>query len=193
MPLDGAMHWSGSSPTSCTAGSFAITALYPGGCQEHTVPNDPYPAEQMDTGAFAATGVPTGNGAWGGTTADQEFYSYASSADAQAAYQNITHQILTEDSQFAGDTDTYNKNLAVTSTTVTTAQTGDGIAIDNKLRDSDGKPSELNGNPGNASDRHYYFAVKGDIVEMVVLEGGPAVSDTSGDSAALQTVVSALG
>ena len=188
---DSTMKWQAATPTSCTAGSFEISSLYPGGCSEHTIAGDPQPAEQMDTQTFSAPSVATGNGAWAGTTADQEFYSYANSADAQAAYQYFTNQILTEDSQFAGSSDA-NTHLAVTSTTTKTAQTNGAMAIDSKLRDSNGKPAEMNGNPSDASDRHYFFAVKGDIVEMILVKGGPAVSDTANDVSYLQTVINAL-
>jgi hypothetical protein len=188
---DSTMKWQASSPTSCTAGSFEISSLYPGGCSEHTIAGDPHPAEQMDTRVFSAPSVATGNGAWAGTTADQEFYKYANAADAQSAYQYFTHAILTEDSQFAGSSDAIT-HLAVTSTTTETAQASGAMAIDSKLRDSNGKPAEMNGNPSDASDRHYFFAVRGDIVEMILVKGGPAVSDTSNDASYLQTVINAL-
>jgi hypothetical protein len=188
---DSTMKWQAASPTSCTAGSFEITSLYPGGCSEHTNSGDPYPAEQMDTRVFSAPGVATGNGAWAGTTADQEFYSYANAADAQSAYQYFTHAFLTEDSQFAGSSDAIT-HLAVTSTTTETAQASGAMAIDSKLRTSSGKPASLEGNPSEASDRHYFFAVRGDIVEMILVKGGPAVSDTSNDASFLQTVINAL-
>jgi len=188
---DSTMKWLASSPTSCTAGSFEITSLYPGGCSEHTNSGDPYPAEQMDTRVFSAPGVAMGNGAWAGTTADQEFYSYANAADAQSAYQYFTHAILTEDSHFAGSGDA-NTHLAVTSTTTETAQASGAMAIDSKLRASNGTPAELEGNSSEASDRHYFFAVRGDIVEMILVKGGPAVSDTSNDASYLQTVINAL-
>jgi hypothetical protein len=188
---DSTMKWQASNPTSCTAGSFEITSLYPGGCSEHTNSGDPYPAEQMDTQVFSAPSVAMGNGAWAGTTADQEFYTYPNSADAQSAYQYFTNQFLTEDSHYVGSGDA-NTHLAVTSTTTETAQASGAMAIDSKLRTSNGKPALLEGNPSEASDRHYFFAVRGDIVEMILVKGGPAVSDTSNDASFLQTVVNAL-
>lgn len=191
LPYESTMNWSANSPISCAAGSFAISDLYPGGCSEHTIPTDPHPAQKMDTVVFGSTGVPTGNGAWAGTTADQEFYTYASAAGAQSAFQYITQSILGEDSSFAGDRDASN-NLAVTSTTTETAHSSGAVAIDSELRDSNGKPAQLNGNPGDASDRHYFFAVKGNIVEMLVIKGGPSVSVTANDASYLQTVINAL-
>ncbi|HET9173174.1 MAG TPA: hypothetical protein VFN97_27345 [Actinospica sp.] len=185
------MSWQAAGPTSCGTGSYELYALYPGGCSEHTLPHDPHPAVKMDTETFSAPSVPTGNGAWAGTTAAQEFYTYASAADAQAAYQYFTQQILGEDSQFAGSSDA-DTHLPVTSTTTETAHADGAMAIDDELRQSDGKPAQLNGNPSDASDRHYFLAVRGDLVEMVVVQGGPAVSDTSDDASYLQSVISAL-
>lgn len=187
---DSTMKWQAADPTSCTAGSFEITSLYPGGCPEHTNAGDPHPAEQMDTRVFSAPTVATGDGAWAGTTADQEFYSYANAADAQSAYQYFTNQFLTEDARFSGSDS--NTHLAVTSTTTETAQASGAMAIDSELRTSSGKPALLEGNPSEASDRHYFFAVRGDIVEMLLVKGGPAVSDTSNDASYLQTVINAL-
>ena len=80
------------------------------------------------------------------------------------------------------------------STTVVTAPPGDGgMAIDHRLRDDDGAPAQLNGNPGASSDVHFFFAVAGDIVEVLEIRGGPSISDTANDAAILQTVVNALG
>ncbi|MBR7825550.1 hypothetical protein KDK95_04475 [Actinospica sp. MGRD01-02] len=189
---DSSMNWNAGTPSSCPAGSYEIWQYYAGGCSEHTLPGDPHPAERMDTRVFGAPSVATGDGAWAGTTADQEFYTYASASDAQAAFEYFTNGILGEDSQFAGSTDAIT-GLAVTSTTTETAHADGAVAIDSRLRDSNGKPAEMNGNPSGASDRHYFFAVRGDIVEMVLITGGPAVSDASGDASYLQTVINALG
>lgn len=189
---DSSMNWSAGTPSSCPAGSYEIWQYYAGGCSEHTIPGDPHPAEKMDTRGFYAPSVATGNGAWGGTTADQEFYTYASAADAQAAFQYFTNSILDENSQYAGVKDPVT-GLAMTSTTTETAHADGAVAIDNKLRDSNGKPAQTYGNSSDASDRHYFFAVRGDIVEMLLIKGGPAVSVTSGDASYLQTVINALG
>jgi hypothetical protein len=192
MPYASTMNWTAGTPSGCATGSYEIWQYYAGGCSEHTLPNDPHPAQKMDTRGFVAPSVATGNGAWGGTTAHQEFYTYASAADARAAFQYFTNEILGEDSQFAGSTDA-NTGLAVTSTTTETAHADGAVAIDSTLRDSNGKPAQLDGNPGDASDRHYFFAVRGDIVEMLLVQGGPGVSVTADDASYLQTVISALG
>jgi len=191
LPYDSTMKWSAGSPNHCT-GSLVITELYAGGCSEHTDPSGSHFAKTMDTAIFNSTGVPTGNGAWAGTSADQEFYGYASPAAAQSAYQYITQAILGEDSQFVGDLDANAPHLPVVSTTTETAHADGAMAIDQTLRDNNGKPAQLNGNDGGQSDLHYYFAVRGDLVEMVVLSGGPAVSVTTNDATTLQTVAGAL-
>jgi hypothetical protein len=66
------------------------------------------------------------------------------------------------------------------------------MAIDHTLRDSNGAPARLDGNPGNASDVHFFCAVSGDVVEMLMIQGGPSISDTSNDATILQAVSSVL-
>jgi hypothetical protein len=191
VPFDGAMNWTAGSPGSCT-GSLVFSPYYAGGCSEHTVPGAAHPATRMDTLILSSTGVATGDGAWIAPTAAQTFYTYPDAADAQSAYQYFTGQIRDEDAQFKGGV-AVNTGLPLVSTTTVTVQTADAMAVDHTLRDSHGNPAQVDGNPGGYSDVHFFFAVKGDLVEVLQISGGPSVSDTSQDGPTLATVVSAIG
>jgi hypothetical protein len=191
IPFDNAMNWTAGSPNSCN-GSMVFLPIYPGGCSEHNAPRDAHAALKMDTVIFNSTGVPTGNGAWAPPAADQAFYTYASAAAAQSSFQYITDSFLKVDSQLAVATDAITKRPLISTTTVTAHMSG-SMAIDHKLRDDNGTPGMLNGNGSGSSDIHFFFAVKGDIVEVLEIQGGPSISDSSNDAAILQTVINALG
>jgi hypothetical protein len=100
--------------------------------------------------------------------------------------------ILNGDSQFRGSYDAISKPPIVSTTTVTAQMTG-SMAIDDKLRDDNGTPAQVNGNASGSSDVHFFFAVKGDLVEVLEIQGGPSISASSNDAAILQSVVNALG
>lgn len=191
LPFDSAMNWIAGSPTSCT-GSLIFGSIYPGGCSEHTDPGAPHPATRMDTLIFTSTGVPTGDGAWIAPTASQTFYTYRNAADARSAYQYFTEQIRDEDADFVGDI-AINTGLPLVSTTIITVQTESSVASDHTLRDSHGNPAQLDGNPSGYSDVHFFFAVNGDLLEVLQISGGPSVSDASHDGSTLATVRGALG
>ena len=191
VPFDSIMNWTAGSPNHCI-GSMVFISIYPGGCNEHNDPGGAHVARDMDTVIFKSTGAPTGNGAWAPPAADQTFYTYANTADAQSALQSITHDILNEDAQFDRAIDP-NTNRPIVSTTTVTAQTAGSMAIDHKLRDDRGTPGQVTGNASESSDVHYFFAVKGDVLEVLEIQGGPSISDTTNDTAILQTVVNALG
>lgn len=191
VPFDSAMNWTAGSPIHCT-GSMVFMVIYPGDCTSHNQPTGPHPAQTMDTVVFNSAGAPTGNGAWAPPVAQQVFFTYANAADARSALQYITHEILIEDAQYDRDRDA-TTNRPIVSTTTVTAQTADSMAIDHKLRDDQGNPGQVNGNASDASDVHFFFAVKGDVLEVLEIEGGPSISDTANDATILQTVVDALG
>jgi hypothetical protein len=191
LPFDSAMNWIAGSPNSC-AGSLVFESIYAGGCSEHTVPGAAHPATKMDTLIFSSTGVPTGDGAWIAPTASQTFYTYPNAADARSAYQYFTEQIRDEDAGFAGGI-AVNTGLPLVSTTIITVQTESSVASDHTLRDSHGNPAQVDGNPGGYSDVHFFFAVNGDLLEVLQISGGPSVSDASHDGSTLATVRSALG
>ena len=192
VPFDSAMNWIAGSPSSCAGTELVFMPYYAGGCSEHTDAGAPHPATKMDTLILSSTGAPTGDGAWIAPAAAQTFYTYPSAADAQSAYEYYTQSVRDEDAQFKGGT-AINTGLPLVSTTTVTAQTADAMAIDHTLRDSHGTPAQVDGNPGGYSDVHFFFAVKGDVLEVLQISGGPSVSVTSQDSSTLATVVSALG
>jgi hypothetical protein len=192
VPFDSAMNWIAGSPSSCAGTELVFMPYYAGGCSEHTDAGAPHPATKMDTLIYSSTGAPTGDGAWIAPAAAQTFYTYPSAADAQSAYEYYTQSIRDEDAQFKGGT-AINTGLPLVSTTTVTAQTADAMAIDHTLRDSHGTPAQVDGNPGGYSDVHFFLAVKGDMLEVLQISGGPSVSVTSQDSSTLATVVNALG
>ena len=192
VPFDNLMSWTTKgSPTHCS-GSEEFSDVYLGYCSPSGTPAAPHTAVTLDTQLYKSNGVPTGNGAWVAPAAAQEFFTYKNASDATAAYQAITHRLLTEDAGFNGAVDT-TRNLPVVSTTTTTAQTADGMAIDHRLRDDDGTPAEVNGEYSAYSDYHFYFAVRGKVVVVVEIQGGPSISGTSNDAAILQAVTGTLG
>lgn len=190
VPFDSTMNWVGGSVEHCT-GQLSFNSAYMSGCVQLADPGMGHAATKMDDVTFASRGVPIGNGAWEPPMASQQFYTYASVAQAQSAFTYITQQIRDEDAAYDQSYDT-TTNLQTVSTTTVTAQFTGAMAIDAKLRDTQGNPTELDGNPSPASDRHYFFAVKGNVLEVVAIRGGPSVSDTSNDTAILQTVADAL-
>ncbi len=191
VPFDSIMNWTAGSPSHCP-GSMVFMPIYPGDCITHNQPGSAHAAKSMDTVVFNSTGAPTGNGAWAPPAANQAFYTYANAADAQSAFQYITNDIRNEDAQFVGGRDA-NTNRPIVSTTTVTAQTAGGMAIDHRLRDDRGAPGQVNGNASGSSDVHFFFAVKGDVLEVLEIQGGPPISDTANDATILQTVVNALG
>jgi hypothetical protein len=191
LPFHSAMNWAAGSPTHCT-GSMVFNANFPGDCGLHNQPGTAHAAQKLDIVKFDATGVPTGNGAWAQPVADQDFFTYATSADAQAAFQSVTHGILAEDGQFNVALDP-NTHRPIVSTTIVTTQSAGGMAIDHKLRDDKGAPGLVNGEYSGASDVHFYFALKGNVLEVLEVRGGVSISGTTDDKAILQTVVNALG
>jgi hypothetical protein len=196
VPLDSAMNWTTGTTVDCT-GSLVFEAFYPGGCSEHTTdPGSPHPATEMDTRFFSSSGVPTtvatAGGEWipSAAGAVQTFYTYPNAADAQSAYQYFTQQIRGEDSQVGGNANT---GFPLVSTTTVTAQTDDGLAIDHTFRDSHGTPVEVDGNASGYSDFHFFFVVKDDLLDVIQINGGPGISNTSQDGSSLATIESTLG
>jgi hypothetical protein len=189
IPFVSTMHWSAAAPEHCT-GQLEFNSVYAGGCVEHAAFQDSIPATAMDTVVYTATDAPTEAGAWATPLASQAFYTYPSAADAGQAFNTITQDILSSNGTTAGLSI---DNLPVTVTAVTTAQTTDALAIDTKMRESNGDPAQINGNLSPASDRHYYFAIKGDVLEVLAIWGGPSISDSTNDAAILGTVAGALG
>jgi hypothetical protein len=189
VPFHDLMNWSAGTPEHCT-GSSGFNADYPGFCVPDMQPGT-HAAKKSDVVLFNSVGVPTGNGAWAQPIADQDFYTYANAADAQADFQSITHELLAEDALSRGAIDPRNNRLIVRTTTVT-AQSTDSMAVDRTLRDDNGAPGEVNGEESEASDVHLYFAIKDKVLEVLEVRGGVSISDTSNDKAILATVVSAL-
>ena len=194
VPFAGLMNWtSGGSLVHCTGSEVFLDIYSPTDCTMHNQPGASHAASKMDVQLYQSNGVPVRkNGAWLPPVAAQEFFTYSSAADAQAAYQAFTSTLLAEDADFKGAQDPIT-HRPVTSTTTVSAQAADGEAIEHKLRDDNGVPAEVNGNYSEQSDLHFYFAVKDKVMEVLEIKGGSAIGDTSQDAAVLQTVVAALG
>jgi hypothetical protein len=198
LPFGSAMNWDAGSPNFCSGSSLIFAATYFGGCSEHTDPGAPHPATKMDTlifspsGAATPTSTSTGGTIWLAPVAVQTYYAYANAADAQSAYQYITQAIRDEDAQYKGSI-AVNTGLPLVSTTTVTSQTADSIAMDDTLRDTHGNPADTDGNYGGYSDFHFFFAVKGDLIDVLQFSGGPSISDNSQDGSTLAAVVTALG
>lgn len=189
IPFAATMHWSAAAPEHCT-GQLEFNSTYAGGCVEHGTYQDPNPAVAMDTVVYTATNAPAEAGAWATPLASQAFYTYPSAADAQKAFQTLTEDILSSNGTSGGLSV---NNIPVTIKAITTAQATDAVAIDNTLRDSNGNPAEVDGNASSASDRHFYFAVKGDTLEVLTIWGGPTISNSTNDATILASVAAALG
>jgi hypothetical protein len=186
VPFQNLMNWSAKTPVHCT-GSMVFNANYPGDCASHSSPGTAGAAQKLDVVVFASVGVPTGNGAWSRPMADQDFYTYANAADASAAFQSITSGLLAEDPQFDKAVDP-NTRIPINSTTIMSAQGVDTMAIDQQVRDVVGNPAEMPGEFSSASDVHYYFVLKNNILEVLEVRGGVSISDTSGDNVILSMV-----
>lgn len=189
VPFDSLMNWTAGRPSSCSP-SMVFLPFAPNNCGSSEEPSDPHPAAIMSTKAFVSAGAPTGNGVWTTPSAFQEVFTYASAAEARESYAYNTQHVI---SFGPGFTNQYavNTGLDTVATSTATAQTADSEAIYFKVRDTQGNPAEVYG-LGTASDFHFYFAVKGNAMEVLEFYGGPAVSGTSNDPAILATVASAL-
>jgi hypothetical protein len=194
VPFSSLMNWtSGGNPVHCTGSEIFLDVYSPTDCSMHNSPGGAHAASKMDVQLYQSNGVPVRkNGAWLPPVAAQEFFTYPSAADAQAAYQFITQNLLAEDSLFKGAQDPLTHRPVVSTTTVS-AQAVGGKAIEHKLRDDNGAAAEVNGNYSEQSDLHFYFAIKDKVVEVLEIKGGSAIGDTSQDAAVLQTVIGALG
>lgn len=189
VPYDNLVNWQALTPTHCT-GSLVFKANY-GGCQVQTPLGTAHTAQKLDAVVFSSTGIPSGNGAWAPPLGYQDFFTYANAADAQAAFQTGTQGLLAEDAQLDIATDPVTKRPIVSTTTVTAQSTG-SMAIYHRLRDDKGAPGLVNGENSSDSDVHFYFAVKGNILEVLEVMGGVSISNTSDDKAVLATVANAL-
>lgn len=190
VPFDNEMNWVAGTAEHCS-GPLIFDSTYPGGCVEHADASSGHAAQKLADVVFSSRRVATGDGTWAPPAASQQFYTYASAVEAQSAFTYITQEIRNEDAQYDQSIDT-TTNLPTVSTTTVTAQLTNAMALDHKLRDTLGRPTRLDGNPSAASDRHFYFAVKGDVLEVLVIWGGPSISDTSDDAAVLAKMISVL-
>ncbi len=189
VPYDNLMNWRALTPTHCT-GSLVFKANY-SGCQMQTPLGTAHTAQKLDAAVFSSTGVPSGNGVWAPPLGFQDFFTYANAADAQAAFQTCTQGLLAEDAQLDVAIDPVTNRPIVSTTTVTAQSTG-SMAIYHRMRDDNGAPGLVNGEGSSDSDVHFYFAVKGNILEVLEVMGGVSISNTSDDKAILATVANAL-
>ncbi|HEV2637478.1 MAG TPA: hypothetical protein VGX23_20165 [Actinocrinis sp.] len=131
---------------------------------------------------FRANGQPAEVGAWVIPGVFQSYFSYPNSADARASYNEILQDVSTCSTP---DGDAVRKATK-------TESLDNGFAYFETLRNADGTPAESVGNYSNGSDYHNYVVIVGDVVEVVMVTGGPSVDSTSQDKATLALMTSAL-
>jgi hypothetical protein len=196
VPFAQAMRWTAeqSQTLSGSAAQNLLTVPYPcvtGDVQSGGFETVVVDAQSLRIRQFVSQGVALGNGAWAAPTAFQAYYSYANDAAALSAFQRIGDDISVCSSPDAGTTQ--NTKRILVKTAYFTASTRTSFSYILRLRDSQDVPAEVDGNYAAASDYHAYVAIQGDVLEIVEVQGAPAISSPPNDPAILAYIAGLLG
>lgn len=190
VPLNSTLHWTGGAASSAQSGVALLPAtpnLYP--CVNTDFYNASSDVKGFATNTFTATSD-VSSAAFNGTPgAVQSYVVYDTAAQAKAAYQVVEHDVASCASTLQ---DAVTK-LPGTQSATTTASVDGGFAYRMVLRDDNGTPAQAEGNYGEYSDYHAYIVLRGNLIDIVYLQGGPVVDDSSHDGAGLATMIGALG
>ncbi|WP_034268212.1 hypothetical protein [Actinospica robiniae] len=192
VPLDGTLHWAGGGVSTALSGVALMgqtPILYPCADAANGYPIFSKDVAGFSMNSFTATADVTGAGFDGTSGARQEYVRYSSVAAAQAAYAALVRDVGAC-SVLKDMTDV--KNVPSTEVATKTATVSDGVAYTDIRRTDQGRPAQVNGNY-TASDYHGYVVRSGNLLDIVFLDGGSPVDDSSHDSAALTTMIRALG
>lgn len=188
VPLDADLHWTGGAASTAQSGVALLgetPVLYPcmsRGFADFTSSSIGYAANYFIVAANAS------NTRFNTPRATQEYNVYRSAAAARTAFQSIKQDV----SHCSGHDLQDAFGVPSTQTATVTGDTANSFAFTNILRTDQGKPAQTEGNYGSASDYHTYVVLSGNLIEVVYLEGGPAVDPSGNDSAALATLVNTL-
>ena len=193
VPLNGTLRWAGGAASTALSGVGligGIPILYPCVDADNGYPTFSKDVVGFSRNDFRAT-ADVSSALFDGTPgAVQEYVRYGSVAAAQAGYDAVVKDVGAC-TTLKDMTDV--NNVPSTRVTTKTATVTDGVAYTMILRNDQGRPAQENGNYSGDSDYHAYLVRSGNLLDIVFLNGGSPVDDSSHDSADLTTIIDALG